>query len=182
MEVRESIVSQIRKYLIFGLVLIVSLMTITLYMVLRYTGQKEINTMLLNVLEDIEDNLKVRGRSALLEASMLAENSRVKEVYVALKREVGDLSKVTDQNKPIFEKYERLLRQEVDPVLKAFQKDFGITPRIHFHLPGPRSFIRTWRNPGEDIRLDDLSGFRIAVATAQKEKDLLVDLNQEERV
>lgn len=113
MEVRESIVSQIRKYLIFGLILIISLMTITLYMVLRYTGQKEINTMLLNVLEDIEDNLKVRGRSALLEANMLAENSRVKEAYVALKREVGDLSKVTDQNKPIFEKYGRLLRQEV---------------------------------------------------------------------
>ncbi|WP_162138244.1 hypothetical protein [Thermodesulfobacterium thermophilum] len=100
-------------------------------------------------------------------ASLLAQTKSVSEVYVSLLKEAGTLSEVNDANKKIFEKYGQILRETVTPQIKSA----GLNKyHIHFHLPGPRSFLRWNRPQGEDVNLDDLSTFRFTVAKVQKEK------------
>jgi methyl-accepting chemotaxis protein len=116
--------------------------------------------------------IKDEGEILASYASLLS-NKAVSDVYVSLLKEAGTLSEVNDANKKIFEKYGQTLRETVTPQIKAA----GISKyHIHFHLPGPRSFLRWNRPQGEDVKLDDLSTFRFTVAKVQKEKQLLTGL------
>ncbi|MFN3406915.1 MAG: methyl-accepting chemotaxis protein, partial [Caldimicrobium sp.] len=124
----------------------------------------------------LSDYLNLRIKKSLSEVHSLAENSKIKEVYISLKKEVGDLSKVTEGNKEIFIKYGRMLRVEADPIIEGIQKETGEKLHIHFHLPGPRSFVRMAKKSGEDIKLDDLSSFRFSVAQAQREKKVVTGI------
>ncbi|MGC9142003.1 MAG: methyl-accepting chemotaxis protein [Caldimicrobium sp.] len=168
MEIKNSIAKRLKKNLFFGFGVSLMVTIIGIYLTFQVLLDKESKSSLEKTTLSLKESIYWQGLSDLKDPFLLAENSEVKRIYLSLKNEVGDLSKVTDENRKIFEKYGRQLRDTVEPILSRLEKETGERPKIHFHLPGPRSFVRTWKKPGEDVKLDDLSGFRLAVASAQK--------------
>lgn len=176
MESKKSIMKTIQKQLFIGLGIFLILIVVGVYSAFLWTFKKEINQTLEKDKTVLYDYVNLLGESSFKEALLLAENQEVKNIYLSLKNEVGDLSEFTEENKKNFEKYGRLLRETVEPFIKAIERESGERPKIHFHLPKPRSFVRTWKKPGEDVKLDDLSGFRFAIAEAQKSKKTVLGL------
>ncbi|GEM_PF-875181 len=178
MKGRDSIVGKMQKNLLLGSLLLLILIGILLFFLSRYYFNELLKANVENVKVSLEENLRLKGEADLSGVKIVANNRKIKETYLQLKREVGDLRTVTESNRATFEKYGRLLREEVEPFLKEMEKLHGERPRLHFHLPGPRSFVRTWRKPipGEDIKLDDLSSFRKILIAAQREKKYLTGL------
>ncbi|HCP09914.1 MAG TPA: hypothetical protein DIT22_04325 [Thermodesulfobacterium commune] len=144
-----------------------------LYVVTKHFIYAKDTEKLLGILTNAyKITIKDEGEILASYASLLS-NKAVSDVYVSLLKEAGTLSEVNDANKKIFEKYGQTLRETVTPQIKAA----GISKyHIHFHLPGPRSFLRWNRPQGEDVKLDDLSTFRFTVAKVQKEKQPLTGL------
>ena len=168
MEIKNSIAKRLKKNLFFGFGVSLMVTIIGIYLTFQILLDKESKSSLEKTTLSLKESIYWQGLNDLKDPFLLAESSEVKRIYLSLKNEVGDLSKVTDENRKIFEKYGRQLRDTVEPILSRLEKETGERPKIHFHLPGPRSFVRTWKKPGEDVKLDDLSGFRLAVASAQK--------------
>ena len=176
MQVKQSILKTIQKRVFTGLGIFFIVLVFGLYFSLRWVFNKEIRNTLEADKISLTESIKLQGDSNFKEALLFAESEEVKRVYLSLKGEVGDLTKVTDENKKVFEKYGRLLRDVSEPLLKAIERETGVRPKIHLHLPGPRSFVRTFRKVGEDVKLDDLSGFRFAIASAQKDRKPVLGL------
>jgi methyl-accepting chemotaxis protein len=176
MQVKQSILKTIQKRVFTGLGLFFVVLVFGMYFSLMWVYNKEIRNTLEADKISLTESIKLQGDSNFKEALLLAENQEVKKIYLSLKGEVGDLTKVTEENKKIFEKYGRMLRETSESLIKAIERDSGVRPKIHLHLPGPRSFVRTFRKVGEDVKLDDLSGFRFAIATAQKDKKPVLGL------
>lgn len=166
MVTKKSLATKIQKNFLIGIIVLFALTLGSLYIGFNFLLQKKIQENLEREKLALGDYLKEQAKKSLSEVLAIATNNKVKEVYAHLKKEVGDLSKVSDNNKEIFIKYGKILREEVEPYISSVEKATGKRMKIHFHLPGPRSFLRTFRKPGEDIKLDDLSGFRFAVAKA----------------
>lgn len=176
MQVKQSILKTIQKRVFAGLGLFFVVLVFGMYFSLKWVYNKEIRNTLKADKISLTESIKLQGDSNYKEALLLAENQEVKKIYHSLKSEVGDLTKVTEENKKVFEKYGRMLRETSEPLIKAIESDSGVRPKIHLHLPGPRSFVRTFRKVGEDVKLDDLSGFRFAIVSAQKEKKPVLGL------
>jgi len=177
MEVKRSLVKKIQWNVLIGLIFFVIFVGVSFYVVTKWVYKKERENLERSVSTAISSSIHLQGDSNFKEALLFAENGKVKEIYLSLKKEVGDLSKLTEENKKTFEKYGRMLREEVsDPLLKAIERETGKKPHIHFHLPGPRSFLRATKKVGEDIKLDDLSGFRFSIIEAQKTKKKVIGL------
>lgn len=176
MEVKKSIVKTIQKNLFIGLGIFLILIVAGVYLAFQWTFKKEINKTLETDKTVLKDYINLSAESNFKEALLFAENQAIKNIYLSLKNEVGDLSRITEENKKNFEKYGRLLREASEPLIRAIERESGVRPKLHFHLPGPRSFVRTWKKPGEDVKLDDLSGFRFAIAEAQKSKKSVIGL------
>ncbi len=176
MKVKKSILKQIQRNVFLGLGIYLILIFAGIYVAFKWTYHKEVKSFLEGIKTSLKESIFLQGDSNFKEALFLAENQDVKRIYLSLKKEVGDLSKVTENNKEIFEKYGRILRDTTEPLIRTIEKETGVRPKIHFHLPGPRSFVRTWRKPGEDVKLDDLSGFRFAIADAQKSQKPVLGL------
>lgn len=162
--------------MIIGSVTLLIILGSVFYLAPHYVFKKTLEGRLSVADLALRESIELQGRSALSEVLLLADNPRVKGIYSSLQKEVGDLRTVTDKNRIIFEKYGKMLRDEVEPWLRNAEKVYGDRPRVQFHLPGPRSFVRTWRKPGDDIKLDDISGFRFIVAEAQKDKNIKLGL------
>lgn len=172
----KSLVGRIQRGLFLGLLVFVLITLILIYTSFLWFANQEMKNALEDFSENFKEFLEVQGKVHLGEVISISESKRIKEIYVSLKREVGDLSHVSEKNREIFERYGRLLRNEVEPLIQRIEKETGYKPALHFHLPGPRSFVRTWRKVGEDVKLDDLSQFRISVLKAQKEKNIVKGL------
>ena len=176
MQVKQSILKTIQKKVFTGLGIFFIVLVFGMYFSLKWVYKKELKNTLEADKIGLADSIKLQGDSNFKETLLFAESEEIKKIYLSLKAEVGDLTKVTDENKKVFEKYGRLLRDVSEPILKAIERETGVRPKVHFHLPGPRSFVRTFRKVGEDVKLDDLSGFRFAVASSQKEKKSVLGL------
>lgn len=176
MNFSKSIAGKIQKNILLGIGILFILILLSFYVTFKILLHKIVDETLQGQMQFLSDYLNFQTNKSLSEVQILAEDSKVKEVYANLKKEVGDLHTVTEGNKEIFIKYGKMLRAEVDPMLTGIEKQTGKKVHIHFHLPGPRSFVRMSKKPGEDIKLDDLSGFRFAVATAQKEKKVVTGI------
>lgn len=171
-----SMVKRMQRNLIIGFVILIIILGMMLYLIPKHVFKKILEERLNLADLALSESIELQGRSALSEVLLLADNPKIKSIYTALQKEVGDLRTVTDKNRIIFEKYGRMLRDEVEPWLRSVEKMYGDRPRVHFHLPGPRSFVRTWRKPGDDITLDDISSFRFIVAEAQRDKSIKLGL------
>ncbi len=176
MKVKKSILKQIQRNVFLGLGIYLILIFAGIYVAFKWTYDKKVKSSLEGIKASLKESIFLQGDSNFKEALFFAENQDVKRIYLSLKKEVGDLSKVTENNKEIFEKYGRILRDTTEPLIKTIERETGVRPKIHFHLPGPRSFVRTTRKPGEDVKLDDLSGFRFAIADAQKSQKPVLGL------
>ncbi len=176
MQVKKSILKQIQKNVFLGLGIYLILTFIGIYVVFKWTYHKEVKSSLEGIKSSFEESIFLQSDSNFKEALLFAENQDIKKIYLSLKKEVGDLSGITEENKKIFEKYGRILRDTTEPIIKTIEKETGVRPKIHFHLPGPRSFVRTTRKSGEDVKLDDLSAFRFAITEAQNSKKPVLGL------
>lgn len=170
MKVKKSILKQIQRNVFLGLGIYLILIFAGIYVAFKWTYHKEVKSSLEGIKASLKESILLQGDSNFKEALLFAENQDVKRIYLSLKKEGGDLSRVEEKNKEIFQKYGRLLRDTTEPLIKVLERETGVRPKIHFHLPGPRSFVRTWKKTGEDVKLDDLSGFRFAITEAQKSK------------
>ncbi len=102
-------------------------------------------------------NSKVDAAShkALMTASVCSESSSVKWAYSVF-NQTGNLDSAS-----------LLIQRNIQPIIKTVKSVTGIEPKIHFHLPPARSFIRCWT----DKRGDDLSSFRntiLEISTTHK--------------
>lgn len=178
MKAQQSIAGKLQRSLIIGSAILITLLGVALYVVPKYVFHKNLSLTADSIKASLYEAINLYGKIHLSEALATAEDPQVKAIYLGLKREVGDLTNLNEKTRPIFEKYGRELRNHVEPWLKRIEKDTGIRPRLHFHLPNARSFVRTWRKPapGEDVRLDDLSGFRATIVTAQRERKIVLGL------
>jgi methyl-accepting chemotaxis protein len=176
MKVKKSILKQIQRNVFLGLGIYLILIFAGIYVAFKWTYHKEVKSFLEGIKASLKESILLQGDSNFKEALLFAENQDVKRIYLSLKKEGGDLSRVEEKNKEIFQKYGRLLRDTTEPLIKVLERETGVRPKIHFHLPGPRSFVRTWKKPGEDVKLDDLSGFRFAITEAQKSKKPVLGL------
>jgi methyl-accepting chemotaxis protein len=65
----------------------------------------------------------------------------------------------------------RVLRQSMDPLIKEANQLLGKEQMlIHFHLPPAKSFLRSWRKPGEKDGGDDISAFRKTILKAAQDR------------
>ncbi|MFN4196563.1 MAG: methyl-accepting chemotaxis protein [Caldimicrobium sp.] len=176
MKFNKSIVKKMQKITLFGVFIFLIFIIPSYFVCFKILIDKKVDESLQVQGQYLKDYLNLKVKKSLSEVHLLAENFKVKEVYATLKKEVGDLSKVTERNKELFIKYGRMLREVVDPIIERIQKQTGDFLYIHFHLPGPCSFIRINKKPGEDIMLDDLSSFRFSVVQAQKEKKVVIGI------
>ncbi|MFN4132594.1 MAG: cache domain-containing protein, partial [Caldimicrobium sp.] len=176
MKLRNSLGRKIQKSIFIGLVALFSTILILYFLATKILSNKMIHEHLEKEKLLLGEYINNQAKKALSEVLAIKTDSKIIEIYASLKKEVGDLSKITDTNREIFIKYGKQLRERIEPYITSVEKEMGYRMQIHFHLPGPRSFLRTFKKPGEDIKLDDLSGFRFAVAKAQKEKQLVVGL------
>ncbi|MFN4132521.1 MAG: methyl-accepting chemotaxis protein [Caldimicrobium sp.] len=176
MRAKDSIAKKIQKNIFIGLFIVFSIILVLYYLGTKIVYQK----MVLEYLEKekiiIGEHINNQAKKAISEVLAIKTDSKIIDIYVSLKKEVGDLSKITDTNKEIFIKYAKQLKERIEPYMNSVEKETGRRMQIHFHLPGPRSFLRAFKKPGEDIKLDDLSGYRFAIAKAQREKQLVVGL------
>ena len=61
------------------------------------------------------------------------------------------------------------LRAVVDPINRRVAQDLDIKDfKLHFHLAPARSFLRTWRKPGQGDGGDDLASFRQTVVSVNQ--------------
>lgn len=176
MKGETSIVSKLQRNLILGSIILIVFLSITLYLIPRFVFYKNLSIFGENMKTALQEVMEVYGKTHLSEALVMAENQAVKIIYQNLKKEVRDLKQVTEQNKIVFERYGQQLRNHVEPLLKRIEGELKSKPKLHFHLAGARSFIRTWRKPGEDIKLDDISEFRKTVVIAQRENKIVIGL------
>lgn len=172
----KGLVRKIQKNLFIGLLAFLLITLLLLYTSFLWFANQEMKRALKEFSENFKEFLETQGNVHLGKVLIISESRRIREIYLSLKKEVGDLSYLSEDNKMIFERYGRVLRNEVEPLLQKIEKETGYRPALHFHLPGPRSFVRTWRKVGEDVKLDDLSKFRVSVAKAQKERRIIKGL------
>lgn len=57
-----------------------------------------------------------------------------------------------------------LLKERFESISQSIERNTGLTPRIHFHLPPARSFFRSWT----DKKGDDISDFRNTILYVYK--------------
>lgn len=78
-------------------------------------------------------NFEFQNKFTFSEVLLLANNSKIKNIYSSLQKEVGNLQ-ITDRNKHVFKKYEKLLQEEIEPWLESVKKVYGERPKIDFHF------------------------------------------------
>ncbi len=167
MEIKNSLVNRIQKFFIFSFALFLVVFLITFYISTRWVFEKQTNILLKSFDEALSGFLKQKESEFLTYSLTLANNLHIQNIYLSLAKEAGTLTNVNESNRPIFEKYGRELRA----VYEASVKGTNIAQySVHFHLPQARSFVRTWLKPGMDIKLDELSGFRKTIVSAQSSK------------
>lgn len=152
-------VSQNKKIsfkLLMPTLLAATVLTLILVFIARYyliqnneaLTQKALNKKI----NEIESNINDIADKALYSATICAEMSVVKEAY-ALYNETGNLQEAS-----------MLIENEYNSINKALERTYNEVPKIHFHLPTARSFIRCWSAK----RGDDLSGFRNTILNISK--------------
>jgi len=152
-----------------------------MFLIPKFYFTKNLATLSKSIKSGLLNALKLQRRSDLYLGLLLANDPQIKAIYLELKREVKDLGKVTEENRSIYEKYGKELRRLVEQKIEGIEKEIKHKPKIHFTLPNARSFLRTWRKPGEDIKLDDLSKFRLTLVASEREKRIISDSIEGER-
>lgn len=94
-----------------------------------------------------EKGLNQLGDKALYAASICASLDFVQESYKQYYK-INDIKSST-----------ALIREKINFINKTIKENTGINPKIHYHLPPARSFIRCWSNK----QGDDISKFRKTV-------------------
>jgi len=102
--------------------------------------------------DDMKRYVDALEQQALFSASICAQMDLVKQAYAEYYK-TGDL-----------EKSSHIIENQFSKIDSVIQLNTGISPRIHFHLPPARSFIRCW----EEKRGDDISAFRNTVLQVSK--------------
>ncbi|MFZ8830966.1 MAG: methyl-accepting chemotaxis protein [Thermodesulfobacteriaceae bacterium] len=167
MEVKKSIVKRIQRYFLISFALFLVISLISFYISTRFVFEKQTNNLIKNFEDTLSDFLKQREAELLSYSLTLANNKHIQNIYLSLAKEAGTLTNVNESNRPIFEKYGRILRFEYEDLVRGTNL---AQYSVHFHLPQARSFVITWLKPGMDIKLDDLSGFRKTIVTAQSSR------------
>jgi methyl-accepting chemotaxis protein len=167
MEVKKSIVKSIQRYFLISFALFLAVFLVSYYLSTRWVFEKQTNNLMKNFEDAISGFLKQKEAEFLNYSLTLANDNTIQNIYLSLAKEAGTLTNVNESNRPIFEKYGRILRSEYEALVKGTN-----IPQyhIHFHLPQARSFLRLVLKPGSDVKLDDLSGFRKTIVAAQSSK------------
>jgi methyl-accepting chemotaxis protein len=167
MEVKKYIVKSIQKYFLLSFALFLAVSLVSYYLSTRWVFEKQTNNLMKNFEDALSGFLKQKEAELLTYSLTLANNKHIQNIYLSLAKEASSLTNVNESNRPIFEKYGRTLKSEYEDLVKGTNI---AQYSVHFHLPQARSFVRTWLKPGMDIKLDDLSGFRKTIVTAQSSK------------
>jgi methyl-accepting chemotaxis protein len=167
MEVKKSIVKRIQRYFFISFALFLAVSLVSYYISTRWVFEKQTNNLMKNFEDALSGFLKQKEAEFLNYSLTLANDNTIQNIYLSLAKEAGTLTNVNESNRPIFEKYGRILRSEYEALVKGTN-----IPQyhIHFHLPQARSFLRLELKPGMDVKLDDLSGFRKTIVAAQSSK------------
>jgi methyl-accepting chemotaxis protein len=167
MEVKKSIVKSIQRYFLISFAFFLAVFLVSYYISTRWVFEKQTHNLIKNFEDALSGFLKQKEAEFLNYSLTLANDNTIQNIYLSLAKEAGTLTNVNESNRPIFEKYGRILRSEYEALVKGTN-----IPQyhIHFHLPQARSFLRLALKPGSDVKLDDLSGFRKTIVAAQSSK------------
>ncbi len=111
------------------------------------SGDKNSTEIIKSKVIDLQKNLVRMSHKALYAATICSELDFAKEGYKAF-YETGDIDSST-----------LIIENAIKPINEALKKNLGTNPKIHYHLPPARSFIRCWSAK----RGDDISDFRNTV-------------------
>ncbi|MEZ5071137.1 MAG: methyl-accepting chemotaxis protein [Bacteroidales bacterium] len=104
-------------------------------------------------INDVEATLNNMGDKALYSASICAGLDFVEDAYEQY-YETGDLAGSS-----------QIIRDKIDKVNSSIQTNLDQQPKIHYHLPPARSFIRCWSAKNGD----DISSFRNTILQISKD-------------
>lgn len=111
------------------------------------TNTQNLQSLIEMEVEAFNIRIKCLGDETLYAASICASLDFVKTSY-------ANYYKTQD-----IKNSSALIREKVAFINEAVKNNIGITPKIHYHLPPARSFIRCW----SDKQGDDISSFRKTV-------------------
>ncbi len=170
----RSFVTSLKKRLFVIALIFAVFLGLLYYLATKfYLYANQTKHLLETLVSAYKNEVEATGKRLQESALFFANLPDTLEVYSSLLSEAKTLTDISENNRAIFLKYGQRLRQEVEPLAKKT----GLSRfHIYFHLPGPRSFLRMERKVGDDVKLDDLSSFRFAVAKVQKEKQPLIGL------
>ncbi|MCW1312826.1 MAG: methyl-accepting chemotaxis protein [Candidatus Parvarchaeota archaeon] len=173
LKLNKSLVLRLKIYLILGACLILVFVGLGFFFIPKFYFTKNLAALSDSIKSGLLNVFELQRRLDLNLGLLLANDPQIKAIYLELKKEVKDLGKVTEENRSIYEKYGKELRRIVEQKIEELEKEMKHKPRIHFTLPNARSFLRIWRKPGEDVRLDDLSKIRHTIVIAEREKRIV---------
>ncbi|ADH84967.1 methyl-accepting chemotaxis protein [Desulfurivibrio alkaliphilus] len=153
------------KVMIIPLILVVASFTLLIGIslwVVNGLWQEEIETLTSTQVALNENSIKDLEKGALGLGLLAAHYPGVREAY--------ELAHQGNE-----EEGRTLLRQSFDLLQADARRLLGGTQetQIHFHLPPAKSFLRTWRRPGENDGGDDLSAFRRTILQASQNQSVV---------
>lgn len=166
----RSLIARIKGHLIFGALFLLCFVGLGMYLIPKIYFTKNLEALSESVKGGLLNVFELQKKLDLYLGLVFSEDPQIKSIYLNLKKEVKDLGKVTEENRIIYEKYGRELRNYIEKKTAYLKKETQHGLKLHFTLPNARSFLRIWRKPGEDIKLDDLSKFRHTIVMAERER------------
>ena len=124
------------------------------------SNNKNSNEIIVSKVHDLQENLVRMSHKALYSASICSELDFVKQAY-KFYYETDNIDSAS-----------AIIEKGINPINNTLKKNLGVIPKIHYHLPPARSFIRCWSKK----RGDDISSFRQTVLQISKEHKPIVGL------
>ncbi|MFO7938112.1 MAG: methyl-accepting chemotaxis protein, partial [Bacteroidales bacterium] len=107
-------------------------------------NEQNTNDIITSKISDLNNNISRMGDKALYAATICANLNFVEEAYMEYYQRNN------------LDSAGQIIRANVDKINRALERNLNTTPKIHYHLPPARSFVRAWSQKAGD----DLSSFR----------------------
>lgn len=109
-------------------------------------------------------------------AKILSLDQDIIGIYQSLKKKVGDLYMINNENKAFFYNYGKELKEAFERKIRTYEKEPSFPVYYHFLLPPARSWLKPELPNGEDITLQDIGKIRPSIIDLQTKGTFLSGL------